>query len=89
MSLFIITADQAREISKAAKPLELELCLALDDAYSIITGDAKRGQKTSVQRVFGDREKIVNEIKVKLEEGGFAVALHKDEKSTILSVSWL
>lgn len=90
MSLFKINADEARELTKKAVPKELAYRQTLEDSYSIIRGDAKRGQKSSVQRIFGDRQDFIPQLKADLEAQGFSVAFHKDnDKSTILSVSWV
>lgn len=90
MSLFKLTADQARGMSEKAVPQDFKFRRFLDDIYSMIQGDAKRGNKNMVVKVFGENQDFLESLKNKLTNEGYSVAFHKDSKEvTILSVGWM
>lgn len=83
-----ITADEARQITKTANPIELERVRAIEDSFILIRGEAKRGHLVSVQKLVGSRRNFLTSIKNALEENGFSVAVHSEDESTFISISW-
>lgn len=86
--LKLFTADEARQITKSSKPYELEKAQAIEDSFLLVRGEAKRGNLVSVQKLVGSRRNFLSCIQSALEESGFSVAVHSEDDSTFISISW-
>jgi hypothetical protein len=87
--MFVITAEEARELTTSANPIELEIANAVQDTFLVIRAQANRGFPNAIKYLYKDQQFYANEVIKALREAGFTAESIKEKDSTILSISWL
>lgn len=87
--MFLLTADEAREITTTTNPIELLKAKTIEDTFLYIRSQAKKGFPNAIKTLVGDQQFYVHEIIKTLKEAGFTVEAIKEPNSTLLSISWL